>query len=57
MESSNNKLVDNFLKEIKKHLPEWLKSNDEKVEDILLEVSSHIWDSAKKLLDQVIQIQ
>jgi hypothetical protein len=30
-------------------LPEWLKSNDEKVEDILLEVSSHIWDSAYEI--------
>ncbi|MHA1449154.1 MAG: HAAS signaling domain-containing protein [Candidatus Hodarchaeales archaeon] len=42
----NEELVAKFLEEIKKHLPEWLKSNDEKVEDILLEISSHIWDSA-----------
>lgn len=49
MRSENDKLIDKFLKEIKKHLPEWLKSDDEKVEDILLEVSSHIWDSAQEI--------
>ncbi len=49
MRTENEKLVDNFLKEIKKQLPDWLKNNDDKVEDILLEVSSHIWDSAQEI--------
>lgn len=49
MTLENEKLIDTFLKEIKKQLPEWLKSNDEKVEDILLEISSHIWDSAQEI--------
>jgi hypothetical protein len=49
MRIENEKIVDKFLKEIKKHLPDWLKSNDDKVEDILLEVSSHIWDSAQEI--------
>ncbi len=47
MSKQNEKLVNKFLKEIKKHLPEWLKNNDEKVEDVLLEIRSHIWDSAQ----------
>jgi len=49
MTTENEKLVDKFLKEIKKYLPEWLKSNDDKLEDILLEISSHIWDSAQEI--------
>ena len=49
MRTENKILVDTFLKEIKRHLPDWLKSNDDKVEDILLEVSSHIWDSAQEI--------
>jgi len=49
MRTENEELVDKFLKEIKKHLPDWLKSNDDKIEDILLEVSSHIWDSAQEI--------
>jgi len=49
MSIENEKLVNNFLKEIKKQLPEWLKSNEEKVEDILSEISSHIWDSAQEI--------
>ncbi len=49
MTIENKKLVDDFLKEIKKHLPEWLKSNDEKLEDVLFEISSHVWDSAQEI--------
>ena len=32
MTMENEILVDTFLREIKKHLPDWLKSNDEKLE-------------------------
>jgi len=49
MTLENEKIVDDFLKEIKKHLPEWLKSNDEKLEDVLFEISSHVWDSAQEI--------
>ncbi|NHJ02311.1 MAG: hypothetical protein EAX86_09270 [Candidatus Heimdallarchaeota archaeon] len=49
MTLENEKLVENFLKEIKKHLPDWLKSNEEKLDDIMLEISSHIWDSAQEI--------
>ncbi|MHA2176128.1 MAG: HAAS signaling domain-containing protein [Candidatus Hodarchaeales archaeon] len=49
MKTENEKLVENFLKKIEKHLPEWLKSNKEKLEDVLLEISSHIWDSAQEI--------
>jgi hypothetical protein len=49
MSIENKKLVTNFLEEIKKNLPEWLKSNKDKVEDILSEISSHIWDSAQEI--------
>ena len=49
MKSENEKLVKDFLQEIKKHLPDWLKSNDDKVEDILLDISAHIWDSAQEI--------
>ena len=49
MSVENKKLVNKFLEEIKQNLPEWLKSNNDKVEDILLEISSHIWDSAQEI--------
>ncbi|MFX0152373.1 MAG: hypothetical protein ACFFAJ_16420, partial [Candidatus Hodarchaeota archaeon] len=49
MTVKNKILVDNFLKEIKKHLPEWIKNNDEKLEDVLFDISSHIWDSAQEI--------
>ncbi len=49
MTTENEKLVNNFLEEIKKNLPEWLKSNETKVEDILLEINSHLWDSAQEI--------
>ncbi|MHA2238818.1 MAG: HAAS signaling domain-containing protein, partial [Candidatus Hodarchaeales archaeon] len=49
MKTENEKLVDNFLKKIEKHLPEWLKSNKDKLEDVLLEIKSHIWDSAQEI--------
>ena len=49
MTTENEKLVNKFLEEIKKNLPEWLKSNNDKLEDILSEISSHIWDSAQEI--------
>lgn len=49
MTIESEKQVDIFLKEIKKHLPDWLKSDDDKLEDVLLEISSHIWDSAQEI--------
>lgn len=49
MSKETEKLVNKYLDELKKNLPEWIKSNDEKVKDILLEISSHIWDSAYEI--------
>jgi KaiC/GvpD/RAD55 family RecA-like ATPase len=49
MTEENKQFVTNYLKEIKKNLPEWVKSNDQKVEDILLEISSHIWENASEI--------
>ncbi|MFW9996318.1 MAG: hypothetical protein ACFFD4_30025 [Candidatus Odinarchaeota archaeon] len=51
MTAENKKLVDNFLREIKKNLPEWIKRDEERVEDILLEIGSHIWDSAAEIAE------
>lgn len=49
MAKETEKLVNKFLDEIKENLPDWIKNDDEKVEDIILEISSHIWDSAYEI--------
>ncbi len=49
MTTENKKLVDRFLNEIKKHLPDWLKDDKAKLDDILLEICSHVWDSAQEI--------
>ncbi|MHA1945466.1 MAG: HAAS signaling domain-containing protein [Candidatus Hodarchaeales archaeon] len=49
MTTENKKLVNSFLNEIRKQLPDWLKDDKAKLEDILLEISSHIWDSAQEI--------
>ena len=46
-ESKN--LVEKFADEIKKNLPEWIKNDEEKLEDIIFEIKSHVWDSAYEL--------
>ncbi|OLS16825.1 MAG: hypothetical protein HeimC3_51450 [Candidatus Heimdallarchaeota archaeon LC_3] len=49
MSKESEKMVEKFLEEIKKNLPEWIKDNEEKVDDIILEIRSHIWDSAYEI--------
>ncbi|MBD3191366.1 MAG: hypothetical protein GF308_12020 [Candidatus Heimdallarchaeota archaeon] len=44
--NEKQKLIDNFLKEVKTKLPFWLKSQEEELEDILNELENHIWDRA-----------
>lgn len=42
-------LVEQFLVEIKKNLPEWIKNDEKKLNDIILEIQAHIWDSAMEI--------
>lgn len=49
MTINNDKLIDKFLKEIKDNLPDWLKNDKDKLNDILFEIRSHIWDSAYEI--------
>lgn len=47
--SEQEELIAGFLEQIKNNLPEWIKNDEEKLQDILLEIKSHIWDSAYEL--------
>ena len=49
--SQNNmdKMVKDYLKNIKEKLPEWLKEKKEELKDILGEIEDHIWDKAESL--------
>jgi hypothetical protein len=49
MSKETKKLVDKYLDEIKENLPEWIKNDEEKLDDIILEISSHVWDSAYEI--------
>ncbi|MBA7505796.1 hypothetical protein ES706_04473 [subsurface metagenome] len=42
-------LVKEFLKNVKKKLPEWLKEKKKEVKDILVELEEHIWEKAEEL--------
>ncbi len=42
-------LVKQFLDEVTKKLPIWLKTNAEELKDVLEELESHIWDKASEL--------
>jgi len=42
-------LVKDFLKNVKKKLPEWLKEKKKEVKDILVELEEHIWEKAEEL--------
>ncbi len=41
--------IDEFLKEVEKKLPFWLKSEKEELKDVLDELENHIWDGATEL--------
>jgi len=49
--SQNNmdRMVKDYLKNIKEKLPEWLKDDKEELKDVLSEIEEHIWDKAEEL--------
>ena len=49
--SSEQKLVKDFLNEVKRRLPFWLKDVKEDVDEIIEELENHIWDRATELAD------
>lgn len=44
-------IVDEFLDDVKKKLPFWLKDEKEELDEILEELENHIWDKATELAD------
>jgi len=46
-----NKMVKDYLKNIKEKLPEWLKEKKDELKDVLTELEEHIWDKAEELSD------
>ncbi|MGV9198153.1 MAG: HAAS signaling domain-containing protein [Promethearchaeia archaeon] len=48
-EKQMEKLVDDFLKRVKKRLPGWLTDKKREVKDIMNELESHIWEKAEDL--------
>lgn len=53
--SSDNRtkkdIVDEFLEDVKKKLPFWLKDEKEELNEILEELENHIWDKATEFAD------
>ena len=49
--SSEQKLVKDFLYEVKRRLPFWLRDQKEDVNEIIEELENHIWDRATELAD------
>ncbi|MHA1505478.1 MAG: HAAS signaling domain-containing protein, partial [Candidatus Heimdallarchaeota archaeon] len=49
--SSEQKLVNDFLNEVRRRLPFWLKDVKEDVDEIIEELENHIWDRATELAD------
>jgi uncharacterized membrane protein len=47
--TEQEKLVNEFLSDVEKKLPFWLRAKEETVEEILEELESHIWDRATEL--------
>jgi hypothetical protein len=50
-QKNNDKIVKDFLKNIKEKLPEWLKEKKDELNDVLSEIEEHIWDKAEELSD------
>ena len=46
-----DKMVKDYLKNIKEKLPEWLKAKKDELKDVLSELEEHIWDKAEELSD------
>ncbi|MHA1156161.1 MAG: HAAS signaling domain-containing protein [Candidatus Heimdallarchaeota archaeon] len=49
--SEDQKLIREFLDEVERKLPFWLKDEKKNVDDILEELETHIWDRANELAD------
>jgi hypothetical protein len=49
MNNRNSELLTNYLKEVRKKLPDWLKDKKDEVEDILAELEEHILDHASEI--------
>lgn len=49
--SEDQKLIKEFLDEVERKLPFWLKDEKKNVVDILEELETHIWDRATELAD------
>ncbi len=47
-EYNKDQLVSNYLAQVKKRLPGWLKEDKNEVQDILTELEEHIWDKAEE---------
>ncbi|NHJ84375.1 MAG: hypothetical protein FK734_02875 [Asgard group archaeon] len=48
---SNEEIVNNFLEEVRKKLPFWMKEQKEDTDEILEELETHIWDKAAELAE------
>ena len=49
--NEDQRLVKEFLDEVERKLPFWLKDEKKNVVDILEELETHIWDRATELAD------
>lgn len=49
--SSEQKLVKDFLYDVRRRLPFWLKDQKEDVDEIIEELENHIWDRATELAE------
>ncbi len=49
--NEDQKLIKEFLDEVERKLPFWLKDEKKDVDDILEELETHIWDRATELAD------
>lgn len=55
-EYNKEQLVDNYLSQVKRKLPGWLKEDRNEVQDILTELEEHIWDKAEDISDGEITV-
>ena len=51
MLSEDQQLIKNFLDEVERKLPFWMKDDRQNVQDILEELETHIWDRAAEASD------
>ncbi len=52
-QNKNQELINNFLAEVERKLPFWLKDQKEDIEEILEELETHIWDKATVLAEEL----